>query len=211
MHRGPVLVRSATPDDVEALSPLWAEFCELGATGTGAGALPVPSGLDIGARVRERILESAATVESGGRPTYRLAVALVGSDIVGFASLSVLDRGLLATAPVVVVDLVHVTGDQRKKGVGTQLLRCAVAFADEVGAADVVVNVPPAARDVNRFYARIGFAPMVVRRSAPVAHLRRRLGVEPRLDPRDATVDLTPVQRSLRRRILLAPRRSATR
>jgi hypothetical protein len=73
------------------------------------------------------------------------------------------------------------------------------------------VNVPPAARDVNRFYARIGFAPMVVRRSAPVAQLRRRLGVEPRLDPRDATVDLTPVQRSLRRRILLAPRRSATR
>lgn len=211
MHRGPVLVRSATTADVESLSPLWAEFRELDATGHGTGALAVPSGLDIGERVRERIVESEAVVEAGGRPTYRLVVALVGSDIVGFASFSVVDRGLLATAPVVVVDLVHVTGSQRKKGVGTQLLRCAVAFADEVGAADVVVNVPPSARDVNRFYARIGFSPMVVRRSAPVGQLRRRLGVEPRLDPRDATVDLTPVQRSLRRRILLAPRRSVTR
>ena len=91
------------------------------------------------------------------------------------------------------------------------LLRAAVTFADEVGAGDVVVNVPPSARDVNRFYARLGFSPMVVRRSAPLGQLRRRLGVEPRLDPRDATADLTPVQRSLRRHMLLSPRRSATR
>jgi hypothetical protein len=86
-----------------------------------------------------------------------------------------------------------------------------VVFADEVGAGDVVVNVPPNARDVNRFYARLGFAPLVVRRSAPVGHLRRKLGVEARLDPRDITIDLTPVQRSLRRRALLTPRRSPAR
>ena len=49
---------------------------------------------------------------------------------------------------------------------------------------------------------------MVVRRSAPSGPLRRRLGVDPRLDPRDITVDLTPVQRSLRRRVLLTPRRA---
>jgi hypothetical protein len=100
---------------------------------------------------------------------------------------------------------------QRKHGVGTNLLREAVVFADEVGAGDVVVNVPPNARDVNRFYARLGFAPLVVRRSAPVGHLRRKLGVEARLDPRDVTIDLTPVQRSLRRRALLTPRRSPAR
>ena len=91
---------------------------------------------------------------------------------------------------------------------GTALLREAAGFADEVGAGDVVVNVPPSHRDVNRFFARYGFAPMVVRRSAPIGQLRRRLGVEPRLDPRDITVDLTPVQRSLRRRVLLTPRRA---
>ncbi len=74
-----------------------------------------------------------------------------------------------------------------------------------------MVNVPPTARDVNRFYARIGFAPLVVRRTAPIGHLRRKLGVEPRLDSRDATIDLTPVQRSLRRRALLTPRRTPAR
>jgi hypothetical protein len=89
------------------------------------------------------------------------------------------------------------------------LLREAAGFADEVGAADVVVNVPPTMRDINRFYARNGFAPMVLRRSAPLAQLRRKLGVDPRLDPRDVTTDLTPVQRSLRRHLLLSPRRAA--
>jgi GNAT superfamily N-acetyltransferase len=201
-----VTVRSATVQDVATLAPLWREFVEREATSGG-----VPAGFDIGGRVRDRIVESEAVVESGGRPTYRLAVAVVDSEVVGFASYSVVDRGLLATSPVVVVDLVHVAGSQRKKGVGTTLMRSAVSFADEVGATDVVVNVPPTARDVNRFYARIGFSPMVIRRSAPVGQLRRRLGVEPRLDPRDVTADLTPVERSLRRRILLAPRRSVTR
>ena len=83
------------------------------------------------------------------------------------------------------VDVVHVADGRRKGGVGTLLLRESVVFADEVGAGDVLVNVPPTARDVNRFYARLGFAPQVIRRSAPVGHLRRKLGVEARLDPRD--------------------------
>ena len=206
MNRGPVTVRSATVQDVGSLSPLWHEFREVG-----GATLAVPSGVDIGERICERIGESDAVVAAGGRSTYRLVVALENGEPVGFASFSTLDRGLLASTPVVVVDLVHVTGSQRKRGVGTQLLRAAVGFADEIGASDVVVNVPPAEREVNRFYARIGFSPMVVRRSAPVATLRRKLGVEARLDPRDVTMDLTPVQRSLRRRVLLAPRRSAVR
>jgi len=123
----------------------------------------------------------------------------------------VVGRGLMAASSAVLVDVVHVTDSRRKSGAGTALLREAVVFADEVAASDVVVNVPPTARDVNRFYARLGFAPLVVRRSAPLGLLRRKLGVEPRLDPRDVTMDLTPVQRSLRRRALLSPRRSPAR
>ena len=180
---------------------------ELDATGHGR-RLAVPAVLDIGERVRERILASDDAVAAGRRPTYRVVVAEVDGDLVGFASLSVVDRGLLSSTAAVVVDVVHVSGSQRKHGVGTALLREAAGFADEVGAGDVVVNVPPSHRDVNRFFARYGFTPMVVRRSAPIGQLRRRLGVEPRLDPRDTTVDLTPVQRSLRRRVLLTPRRA---
>jgi hypothetical protein len=35
--------------------------------------------------------------------------------------------------------------------------------------------VHPGSRDANRFFARLGFAPMVVRRVAPVAVVRRHL------------------------------------
>jgi GNAT superfamily N-acetyltransferase len=203
--RAPVVVRVATEDEVGSLGPLWDEFREQ----SGASVVPPTGALDVWDRVRERIAESTVAVEAGLRPSYQLVVAWLEGEPVGFASLSVLERGLLTTSCAVLVDLVHVSSRHRKAGVGTTLLRQAVVFADDIGASDVVVNVPPNVRDVNRFYARHGFAPMVVRRSAPMAVLRRKLGVEPRLDPRDTTIDLTPVQRSLRRRALLTPRRTA--
>ena len=203
MPRVPVLVRSVSLADVSALAPLWAEFRE-----TSGSALSASAVLDIPDRLRERLAASDAVVAVGGRPTYRLAVAEVSGVAVGFASLTVVDRGLMTASSAVLVEVVHVNSSHRKTGIGTQLLREAAGFADEVGATDVVVNVPPALRDLNRFYARHGFAPMVLRRSAPIGALRRKLGVDTRLD---ATIDLTPVQRSLRRRALLSPRRSAVR
>jgi GNAT superfamily N-acetyltransferase len=198
-----VLVRAVDADEVSALAPLWTDFLSQSPSSV------VPGSLDIGERVRERIRESAERVGLGQRPSYRLALAEQDGEPVGFASYSVVERGLLSPAAAVVVDVVHVCDGHRKSGVGTALLREAAGFADEVGAADVVVNVPPSHRDVNRFFARYGFSPLVVRRSAPIGQLRRRLGVEPRVDARDATVDLTPVQRSLRRRVLMTARRPA--
>ena len=204
MLRPLVHVHQATVAELPDLSLLWAELREQSGV-----AMAAPAVADIGQRVRERIVESDAVVAAGGRPTYRLAVAVLEDRPVGFASLSVADRSLLSSTCAVMVDVVHVCGQRRKAGIGTALLREAVGFADEVGATDVVVNVPPGLRDVNRFYARNGFAPMVLRRTASVGQLRRKLGVDPRLDPRDVTTDLTPVQRSLRRRVLLTPRRAA--
>jgi GNAT superfamily N-acetyltransferase len=200
--RSPVVVRPLAASEIESLAPLWTEFLSQ------EQAVAVPGSVDIGERVRERMLASEQAVSDGRRATYRVVVAEIEGSPVGFASLSVVDRGLLSASAAVVVDVVHVSGGHRKHGVGTALLREAAGFADEVGAGDVVVNVPPAQREVNRFFARYGFAPMVVRRSATIGQLRRRLGVAPRLDPRDTTIDLTPVQRSLRRRVLLTPRRA---
>jgi GNAT superfamily N-acetyltransferase len=200
------VVQVAGEDDLGSLGRLWDECRTL------AGAAVVATGpADILDRVRDQLRASRHAVESGEQPTYRLVYVVVDDEPVGFASFSVVERGLTTPAPAVLVDVVHVDGGRRKRGVGTALLREAVVFADEVGAGDVMVNVPPTARDVNRFYARLGFAPLVVRRTVPLGHLRRKLGVEPRHDPRDATIDLTPVQRSLRRRALLTPRRSPAR
>jgi GNAT superfamily N-acetyltransferase len=200
------VVHVATESDLDRLRPLWDECRAL------AGGGVVPGGMgEVVHRVRTQLAESLAAVEADGLPTYRLVYATVDDEPVGLASFTIVNRGLLVSTGAVLVDVVHVSDGRRKGGVGTLLLRESVVFADEVGAGDVLVNVPPTARDVNRFYARLGFAPQVIRRSAPVGHLRRKLGVEARLDPRDVTVDLTPVQRSLRRRALLTPRRSAAR
>jgi GNAT superfamily N-acetyltransferase len=200
--RAAVSVRVAGLDDLAALRPLWDECREL------AGAALVAGGVsEVAARVRAQIQASADRVAEGGTPTYRVVYAVQDAVPLGFASLSLVERALLTPATAVLVDVLHVSAGRRKNGVGTALLREAVAFADEVGAGDVVVNVLPQVRDVNRFFARAGFAPLVVRRTAPVGQLRRKLGVDHRLDPRDTTTDLTPVQRTLRRRALLTPRR----
>lgn len=200
MRRAPVSVRSVAIDELPALHDLWDEFSAQ------ASASSVSASHDVLQRVAAALAESEAAVEQGRQPTYRLLVAEVDGEMVGFASLSVVAHGLLTDTAAVVVDAVHVTDQQRKRGIGTALLREAVVLADEVGAGDVVVNTPTRGRDVNRFYARQGFAPLVVRRSASVPMLRRRLGVEPRLDPRDTTLDLSPVQRHLRRRAVLTRR-----
>lgn len=200
------MVHVTAEDDLGGLEALWDECRTLAGP-----AMLATGGGEILDRVREQLRASHCVVEAGGRPTYRLVYVTLDHQPVGFASFSLIERGLTTPASTVLVDVVHVDGGRRKSGVGTALLREAVAFADEVGAGDVMVNVPPTARDVNRFYARLGFAPLVVRRTAPVGHLRRKLGVEPRLDARDATIDLTPVQRSLRRRALLTPRRTPAR
>jgi GNAT superfamily N-acetyltransferase len=193
VHSGAVRIRYAGAADVAALEPLWAEFC------AAAGAA-VTGGSSIAARVRDRL--EAESGRDGSRPTYRLAIAEHEGVPVGFASYSVVDRGFLSDCCAVLVDVVHVASGRRKSGIGSALLRDAVVFADEVGAGDIVVNVPSASRDMNRFYARLGFGPLVVRRSAPIGALRRRLGLEVRADVRD-TADLSDVQRTLRRRAIL--------
>ncbi len=126
MGRSPVVVRPLAATEIDALAPLWAEFLD-------QEQAPVPGGVDIAERVRERILASDESVHAGRRPTYRVVVAEVDGAAVGFASLSVVDRGLLSSTGAVVVDVVHVSGSYRKHGVGTALLREAAGFADEVG------------------------------------------------------------------------------
>jgi hypothetical protein len=58
-------------------------------------------------------------------------------------------------------------------------MAAAADFATERHIDHVAVSVYPSLRDASRFYARLGFAPVAVRRIAPVAVLRRRLGGEP--------------------------------
>jgi GNAT superfamily N-acetyltransferase len=109
-------------------------------------------------------------------PDSRVVVAVTEDDqIHGMAILSEVVLGPMTPGRAVQLNNVVVTARHRKHGVGHALVAAAAAYADEVGADQVIVNVPPNMRDANRFYARLGFTPAVVRRIAPVAVLRRRL------------------------------------
>jgi GNAT superfamily N-acetyltransferase len=70
-----------------------------------------------------------------------------------------------------------VAARHRRRGAGRALLAAAVGYADEHGYDQIVVGVSPHSRDANRFFARLGFVPMVTHRLASVAMLRRSLGL----------------------------------
>jgi GNAT superfamily N-acetyltransferase len=111
----------------------------------------------------------------------------------------VLSRGPLLPLmdePAVSVDHLFVLDDARRRGVGKALLVRATVSADQVGAGQISTSVPATGRDEQRFFARLGFSPLVVRRVASVQGLRRRLAPDDR-----ACVDPTVLRRrSLRAR-----------
>ena len=75
--------------------------------------------------------------------------------------------------------VLHVTHSAQHKGVGNALLEVAAEFALASGVESVAVDVPPTMREANRFFARVGFAPVVTRRVMPSASLKRRLDAAP--------------------------------
>jgi GNAT superfamily N-acetyltransferase len=107
----------------------------------------------------------------------RVVVATYDGEIEGMAILSAITLGPLSTEPAVHIAHVVVEGGHRRRGVGRALVAAAAAYAEEIGAEHVTVSVYPGLREANRFYARLGFSPFVVRRLATTATLKRRLAL----------------------------------
>lgn len=161
MAASAVGVRTATLADVPALVALWQQLREEGPRRRS------PESPESAAGRIALVVESEQT---------RIVVAECGGEVVGMAQLSRTPPSLLAESTSITLAAMHVSDEHRRKGVGKALLTAAVAYAEELGVEDVVVAVYPQHREANRFYARLGFAPVVVRRVASVASLRRRLG-----------------------------------
>lgn len=109
------------------------------------------------------------------RADVTVLLAEVGTTTVGVL---VLRHGetLPLGASAASVHQMAVTPSHRRRGVGRSLLAAAVQLAEADGAQHLVVSAPPGGREAHRFLARLGFSPLVVQRSAPVATLRRSLG-----------------------------------
>ena len=183
--RAHVVVRPPRSEDLDIVLTMWEELRQR--SGRSGPLAPVPS--------EERLRELLARMPED--QSYQAVVAELDGEVVGMACFVGRPLGPFVETPVVQIDYLHVRPSFHRRGVGRALVAAATAYADEIGSEHVAVNVLPNVREANRFYAKIGFTPLVVRRGASVPTLRRSLG----LDAADHS----------RRAGLLARRRSALR
>jgi ribosomal protein S18 acetylase RimI-like enzyme len=169
----PVRVRPVVEDDLADLVELAGELREqlLPTDGTSRARNGVPQRAALEQRYRDAIQA----------PDRHLVVAVQGpahdEQVLGMALLSVAPANALLDIPAVHMTHSVVAGRHRKRGAGKALVAAAAAFAEERGIEQLVVSVHPGSRDAARFFARLGFAPLAVRRTAPVSVVRRRLAV----------------------------------
>jgi GNAT superfamily N-acetyltransferase len=168
LNRAAVSIRPAVPDDVPALLDMWTDLRHHdGRRGARASA-----DHQLLAEVAHRYVEAIAD------DSCRLVVAVSGDLVLGMALFTVVSSSTLLDVPTVHASHMYVAAGHRGRGVGKTLVAAAAAFATERGVDQVMVSVSPGQREANRFYARLGFAPTVVRRVAPLAVLRRQLTVD---------------------------------
>ena len=182
MARPPVEVRPATVDDVDDFLPLWFQ----------ARRELVRAGRHMAAGyVRPRIVEAIATRKQ------EILLARWDGTPAGYALVRSTPPLLAIDCPTMMIDQIFVVPGMRRHGVAHALLTAVLGRAERTGAEQVVTSVSPWARDTHRFFARLGFSPLIVLRAAPIGTLRRRLSGE---SPRGALDDLLWRRRSLRAR-----------
>jgi GNAT superfamily N-acetyltransferase len=181
--RNPVHVRDALPEDAPVLVAMWRDNTEAG------GRMSEPN---VSSAVR-------AIGHLALDPEQRLVVAEIEGRVVGVAYLVRAPLSPIHEEVTVRVGHLFVTDEHRSRGVGRALLATAAAWADEKQTSHLMINVAAAARDANRFLARLGLASIATVRAAPVAALQERLAKAETADATDGHVVVERL-RTLRRR-----------
>lgn len=164
MARAAVSVRAAGVDDIPVLMQMWDELRQQAGRLERVG--PAPTHGEATERLRQ-ICDD---------PSARTLLAMIGDVPVGMTILAAAPCTPLSDELAVHVHYLYVRQTFRRRGAGQAMLAWAANFAEEVGAEHVTTSAPTQLRDTNRFLARLGFAPVVVRRSVPVVVLFRHLG-----------------------------------
>lgn len=168
MSRGNVHVRPAEELDVADLVAL-TETIDLAQGLFGGRPLAAEAQPDLTDRFRE--------IVSTGVPSVLVAVDDASDVVVGFVAVRADELTTIARTPVLHVSHLIVAPKFRKRGIGRSLLAAVVHLADERGVDHVLATASTGSRDVNRYLARLGFAPLVMRRLASTTVLRRSLGM----------------------------------
>ena len=106
---------------------------------------------------------------------YAAAGGADGEIAVGLAVLGLDPLSLVLGNPQVTVDTFVVHREHRRRGTGAALLAAAARYAEEAGADHVVAAVGGHEAERQRFFARMGFAPLTTRRIVTVESLTRSL------------------------------------
>jgi len=191
MARALVDVRRATIDELDDVLGLWAQGRdEIGRQGRSSTSLE-----QVAPRLAEALTSGQVEIllaRRDGRPA-------------GFLVLRETALTFLIDQPSLSIDQMFVSVEERKRGVARALLSQVAKQAECRGAEQIISSVAPWARDMHRFFARLGFSPITVRRSVTPAVLRRRLSGEAHRSPLE---DLLSRRRSLRARAGRHPSRA---
>lgn len=172
--RSRVVTRTARPDDLPAVLSLVRQHrSEAHAEGVLSGQTPATAA----AAGFRRLLAD---------PGHRVVLAVVpgaaapdgiesGETTAGLLILGVDPLSAVLGVPQVTIDNLVVHPAHRRRGAGAVLLLAAVAYAEERGATHIVANCGGQDPERQRFFARMGFAPLAVRRIVPREALARSL------------------------------------
>jgi GNAT superfamily N-acetyltransferase len=186
--RPQVVVRRAEVQDVDDLLLMWARAREdLSRTVRNLSGTSVE-------QVRPRLHEALDSASVG------VLIAYCDDAPAGYVVVAVGPVNPLFDGVSLHVEHMYVAPEFRRRGVARALLTKVTAVAETSGCEQVIANVTPQSRDTQRFLARLGFAPLAVRRVVPTAALRRRLSGQ---TGRGGLEDLLSRRRSQRAR---APR-----
>lgn len=192
MSRGNVRVRPAVAADVSAFVGFVGEL--RAATG-GRSAYPRAGHGD-----EQELAARFEEIREGSRWQVLMATDQITDEPLGMAILSLDEVSALVGTPVVHLSHLVVAAAHRRRGIGRMLMSAAVLRAEEIGCDHMMVGITTGGRDAHRFFARLGFAPLLSRRIATVGTLRRTLGLnEPAHDRHVARRRTLPPVRVLTR------------
>lgn len=161
MPRCGIVVRPAEPGDLDEVARL---------VDTVVLTMPGP---------RQASARTATGEERFGRllkdPDAQLLVACLADGTRAGAAMLSVDPVSMALGGLTMCAVLVVDENARQRGVGRELVSAVARCADEAGADAVTVSLPPGNREAHRFFARLGFVPLVTNRIASVSQLMRAL------------------------------------
>ncbi|WP_028048190.1 GNAT family N-acetyltransferase [Cellulomonas sp. URHD0024] len=113
-----------------------------------------------------------------GMPGGRVLLAQLDGEPAGLMLARIVGPGPFTDVVAMDIEAVYVRPDARRRGLGRAMLLAAVAMAEEAGATELYSSPLPGARGMQRFLARIGFAPAASHRAVSTAVLQRRLATD---------------------------------